>query len=149
MLTMGWKHLCVSLVYKMTLVSQTTVFGFLFERYFRFRKDKSHKQTDMWIAVRSDEEVMLWHNYSSDVLLELLWLNQWLHENVVKKVFKGILQDLALSFVLVELGIFELPWFPPSHPPETRDLCIFCLEKILRWCKNHHFASSEDFLARS
>jgi len=39
--------------------------------------------------------------------------------------FKGILKDLALSFVLVENLNFELPWFSPSYPPEMRDLCIF------------------------
>jgi len=36
---------------------------------------------------------------------------------------KGILQDLALSFILT--CIFELSCFPPSYPPETRDLFFF------------------------
>jgi len=36
---------------------------------------------------------------------------------------KGILQDLALSFILT--CIFELSCFPPSYPPETRDLLYF------------------------
>jgi len=47
--------------------------------------------------------------------------------------FKGILQDLTLlSFVLVEIcSIFELLCFPPSFPPETRDLCIFLSGKNL------------------
>jgi len=58
--------------------------------------------------------------------------------------FKGILQDLTLlSFVLVEIcSIFELLCFPPSFPPETRDLCIF-----LSFFVNRHFASSEDFFS--
>jgi len=42
-------------------------------------------------------------------------------------------------------SIFKWPCFPSSYPPEMWDLYFFCLEKILRWRKNRHFASSEDF----
>ncbi len=51
------------------MYKQTTGFEFLLARWFNLRKDKS--QTDTWIAA-----CIMTHDYSLDVLLELLWLNQ-------------------------------------------------------------------------